>query len=274
MCDWSSTPQKEEKAELDRWKRCPQHKAGRGRSLRTLRENNFLSLWPSWEAQETPASWLLYPCWEEAWQFLCWDKSGGTLLGTSILMDHSGGGHMPLTIPHHQWHAVVLCSWARAHGGWPASLCGHGSAPQCTQALFSLFWDSIMVQVESVKGLTTSKSYQQRLTSIPNPQQHSALGAQDKGENIHGHNIKISVACSWAELVNTLWKWWAERIQEGKGGEEREEIMLQLFCGVYLGHNRRAEMCRSNPITKEINRMLWKYLMSTEKREIGLVCCR
>jgi len=131
-----------------------------------------------------------------------------------------------------------------------------------------------MVQVESVKGLTTSKSYQQRLTSIPNPQQHSALGAQDKGENIHGHNIKISVACSWAELVNTLWKWWAERIQEGKGGEEREEIMLQLFCGVYLGHNRRAEMCRSNPITKEINRMLWKYLMSTEKREIGLVCCR
>lgn len=51
-------------------------------------------------------------------------------------------------------------------------------------------------------------------------------------------------------------------------------IMLQLFCGVVLGPNRRAEMCSSNWATEEINRMQWKYMMSTENRGIGLVCCR
>lgn len=63
MCviDWSPTPWKEETTQLDGWKRCPQRKADRGRSLGTLRENYFLSLLLSWEAQETPASRLLYP---------------------------------------------------------------------------------------------------------------------------------------------------------------------------------------------------------------------
>lgn len=42
--EWDQAPQKEETAKLDEWKRCPQHRAGRGRSLGTLRENYFLSL--------------------------------------------------------------------------------------------------------------------------------------------------------------------------------------------------------------------------------------
>lgn len=56
-----------------------------GCCLGTLRENYFLSLFPSWEAWQTPACGLLYPFWEEAWWFLCWKKYGGEVLGTSIL---------------------------------------------------------------------------------------------------------------------------------------------------------------------------------------------
>lgn len=131
-----------------------------------------------------------------------WRASAGDLCPQWHPGDRGGTAH----VSRHP----VLRSSASAHGRCPASRCWCGSALQRVQALFSLSWDSIIVQMASVNGLNTFKSCQQHLTSLPNPQQHSALRVQDKGENIHDQSIKISVTCCWAGLVNALWKWWGE----------------------------------------------------------------
>lgn len=55
-------------------------------------------------------------------------------------------------------------------------------------------------------------------------------------------------------------------------GERRNDATIILLG--FLGPKRRTEMCSSNWIIEEINSMLCKYMMSTKKRGIGLVCCR
>lgn len=204
---------------------------GRGCSLVTLREDYFLSLLSSWEAWETPASWLLYSLWEGAWRFLCWNKNEGEALQTSVITSTIGAAVAVPMCPSQSLAGEYSCTVQLSQSKWkvsPVTLQAWVSSAACPSSFLPLLGlhDCTMALL---KGLNTSKSCQQHLTLLPNAQQHSAPRAQDKEEDISDQSIKISVTRFWAWLVNALRKWWGEKSQKGKG-EDREGVMLQLFC--------------------------------------------
>lgn len=119
----------------------------------TWMENDFLSLLKPWEAWKTPARQLLYCLWERAWRFLVWKKNGGGALGISTLTGILGTCVSVPVCPLQRapGPAAVLCSWATVCRRCPASCCRHGSALLRAQALVSLLWDSVIVQIHRGK---------------------------------------------------------------------------------------------------------------------------
>lgn len=152
----------------------------------------------------------------EPWKSAALPSLGGSLAVPMLKQEwRTSWGPLPLVMPwgpHWQCqHApyntmvestAVLCSWAWGHKGCPASLCRDRSTLQNAQALFSLSYGSTIVQTVSIKGLNTSKSCQQHLTSLSNPQQHSGLRAREKTSV--PRIIKSVLHVVWDGLVNAL----------------------------------------------------------------------
>lgn len=160
--EWDQAPQKEETAQLDEWKRCPQHRAGRGRSLGTLRENYFLSLAILGSTGD--------PC-----ELAALSSLGGSVDAPRLKEEWKGnaGDLHPGRHPGDQT-AVPVCpsrsrpgergradAWARARRRRPASR--RGSALQRAQVLFSLCWDAH----HCTNGIANGMKYFQIMSAAP-----------------------------------------------------------------------------------------------------------